>query len=99
MVVGSAGGGDPAEVRVVPAADGRAVDLATEPSALQTGRLACRPEEAATINGVGAVRAITLPSIVMVDPNVAMPRATFPSTTDRETRPSAADPTGFGLLC
>jgi hypothetical protein len=37
----------------------RAVDLATEPSALQTGRLTCRPEEAAAIDGVGAVRAIT----------------------------------------
>src|SRR5262249_34378199 len=37
----------------------RAVDLAREASALPVGALNCRAEEAAVIDGVGAVRAIT----------------------------------------
>ncbi|MCL6741691.1 CHAT domain-containing protein [Sphingomonas sp. RB56-2] len=37
----------------------RAVDLAREPSALPMGPLTCRAEEAASIDGIGTVRAIT----------------------------------------
>ena len=37
----------------------RTVDLAREPSALPSGPLACKPEESATVEGVGSVRSIT----------------------------------------
>ena len=37
----------------------RAVDFAAEPSALKSGALACQAEESATIEGLGAVRALT----------------------------------------
>ncbi len=37
----------------------RPIDLAAEPSALQAGRLACKAEEAATIENVGVVRSLS----------------------------------------